>query len=307
MDKQPSLLKVNNSGYHSVDTLILPPWYTTELSDNVRPPWLVQLDSNRTDPTFRHYDPMSYKNIAIEFYQLSFNPTLSNILKFMSQWGFLDKPFPLIDEWSTSSNYIGESLYYWRYHLILFSSWMQLWKLIDKHTLPATYLSDFPDTDIADIEKRISWSRDYRKIHYKYQFTDAYGTSLNFSTSLDSIILKEIFGPAQSISPGSFYFPALYVLKEEVAAFLSKYVHVGIDLHPHQNIRLYSETLLGAIYLHFTLAILGGVEKQALCENTFCKYGRFFIKKRSDQRFCSKMCREQAFYYTSKSKEVSPM
>ena len=48
--------------------------------------------------------------------------------------------------------------------------------------------------------------------------------------------------------------------------------------------------------------ILGGAEKQALCENTFCKYGRFFIKKRRDQRFCSKMCREQAFYYSSKSR-----
>tara|TARA_B100000749_G_scaffold142637_1_gene109471 strand:- start:250 stop:1173 length:924 start_codon:yes stop_codon:yes gene_type:complete len=307
MDNQTTLLKVNSSGYDSVDNLILPPWYTTELSDNVRPPWLVQVNNNSSDPTFRYYDPMSYKNIAIEFYQLSFNPTLSNILNFMSQWGFLDNPYPLIDEWSTSSNFIGESLYYWRYHLILFSSWMQLWKLIDKYNHSATYLSDFPDTDITNIEKRISWSRDYRKIHYKYQYTDPYGTSLNFSTTVDPITLKEMLRPAESISPGSFYFPALYVLKEEVSAVLTKYVHVGIDLHPHQNIRLYSETLLGAIYLHFALAILGGVEKQAFCENTFCKYGRFFIKKRRDQRFCSKMCREQAFYYTSKSKEVLPM
>ena len=132
-------------------------------------------------------------------------------------------------------------------------------------------------------------------------------TYMNDNNADACYTLKENFGPAESISPGSFYFPALFVLKEQVAAVLTKYVHVGIDLHPHQNIRLYSETLLGAIYLHFTLAILGGAEKQALCQNTFCKYGRFFIKKRRDQRFCSKMCREQAFYYSSKSKGVVTM
>ena len=304
MDKQSSLLEVNNSGYQSDDNLVLAPWFTSELSDNVRPPWLVQVTNKKSDTQFKQYDPMSYKNLPIDFYQLSFNPTVSNILNFMSQWGFLHAPYPLIDQWSTSSNYVGESLYYWRYHLILFSSWMQLWKFIDKYPQGA---NSVPDSADVDIEKRISWSRDYRKIHYKYQFTDAYGTSLDFSTSFDADTLKENFGPAESISPGSFYFPALFVLKEQVAAVLTKYVHVGIDLHPHQNIRLYPETLLGAIYLHFTLAILGGAEKQALCENTFCKYGRFFIKKRRDQRFCSKMCREQAFYYSSKSKGVVTM
>ena len=305
MDNQPTFLKVSSSGYDSVDNLMLAPWHTAELSDNVLPPWLVQLNNKSSDHSFSQYDPMVYKNIAIEFYQLSFNPTLSNILKFMSQWGFLDKPYPLVDEWSTSSNYIGESLYYWRYHLILFSSWMQLWMLLDKYSNPSTNLSDFPDSDINDVESRISWSRDYRRIHYKYQFTDPYGTSLTFSTTVNPITLNDMLHPSELVPPGSFYFPALYVLKEEVAAVLTKYVHVGIDLHPHQNIRLYSDTLFGAIYLHFALAILGGVEKQAFCENAFCKYGRFFIKKRKDQRFCSKMCREQAYYYSSKSKVSS--
>ena len=121
-----SLLEVNISGYQSDDSFVLAPWFTTELSDNVRPPWLVQVTNKKSDTQFKQYDPMSYKNIPIDFYQLSFNPTVSNILKFMSQWGFLDAPYPLIDQWSTSSNYVGESLYYWRYHLILFSSWMQV-------------------------------------------------------------------------------------------------------------------------------------------------------------------------------------
>ena len=48
MDKQSSLLEVNNSGYQSDDNLVLAPWFTSELSDNVRPPWLVQVTNKKS-------------------------------------------------------------------------------------------------------------------------------------------------------------------------------------------------------------------------------------------------------------------
>ena len=63
MDNQPVFLKVSSSGYDSVDNLVLAPWYTTELSDNVQPPWLVQLNKKSSDHSFRQYDPIA-KTIA---------------------------------------------------------------------------------------------------------------------------------------------------------------------------------------------------------------------------------------------------
>ena len=65
MNKQSSLLEVNNSGYQSDDNLVLAPWFTSELSDNVRPPWLVQVTNKKSDTTERSYGKT---NIVTKYY-----------------------------------------------------------------------------------------------------------------------------------------------------------------------------------------------------------------------------------------------
>ncbi|MDO8614990.1 MAG: hypothetical protein Q7T33_04555 [Dehalococcoidia bacterium] len=93
--------------------------------------------------------------------------------------------------------------------------------------------------------------------------------------------------------------PMRYYVCQSVNQALEGHINRAVLPYYGYAVRYFPDSLLSAVYLRLQDRIAGAVRQERQCTAPGCPQGRF-IPGRSDQQYCSNLCRKRAHYHAQK-------
>ena len=280
---------------------------TAEVQDDDGAEWLVtEADQGRRSPLSLQPDALTKPSIAREFERLGRDPAPARILRFANRYGFLGPPTALVDpdkrspsdQVPVSELMLGELVSYWQEEAARFRDLRTTWG----QALALTDAGPQSQHDAhAYLVERIYWSPS-GAVRYQSQIETRSGT-YSFARWIASAIEIEEGDLAGRIKRRDLAGPARLHVHREVNERLRGHVSPAVPAFLESPVmRNFPDSLLAAIYFRFALDLVSPTSRESICDHCH----QPFVQGRSDKRFCSKNCKENARYHREVAEQRRP-
>jgi hypothetical protein len=259
--------------------------------------WLVPLGAE-----VRRYPVLNQPKLTRDFHRVSIDASRPSILEFARRYGSLSSgtwlirrgqlagPGPTAVTMGGDPRSFGESWGHWQKEAIrfrhLYELWQQLVVLQERHHRSGYAI----DQARRELERRIVWAApDAIQFRSEVSVGDQRLPSWSWITAPQ---LSDHEAIISNIPAGDSVAAARFFILREINKRLAG--HVDPHLLPFRAgvLRFVPDSLLSAIYLRFAFEVSEGIGRLRECEGC----AQPFVPGRSDQRFCTKNCRERASY-----------
>jgi hypothetical protein len=276
----------------------LRPWGSDgEASDTAQEEWLsTDGGEGRRYAISLQADDLTKPSIARRFERLGENPSPARVLAFASRHGFLATPETLIDSdrnlrthpLSESDLKSGERLAFWQEEAARFRDLRETWRRL--HDLNDGGPQRQHDAH-AYLAKRVRWSpsghAQYRSEIETRTGTFSFTRWVASATDIQEGALADRFHTGDLVGPARLYLHR--VVNEQLRDHVSPAVPAFLE---RPAMRLFPDSLLGAIYFRFALDLVSPDSRDSVCDHCHMP----FAQGRKDKVFCSKNCKENARY-----------
>jgi len=239
-------------------------------SENLGPPWLISKPVG-IEESVRQYAPFKEKGLLRRFVRLS--PTPERIRQFAHRYGYLGHPVQLYyPDHVGEFLWPGESLQFWQKEIEEISALVKLWDLIRNEQAGA-------------LTKYIHWR------------TRPRGVWLEWPSGRKDLIASEVVSEGRELlqhwKDGDLFKPARYFLCDQINERLRGHVSPSILPFRDGEIYMFPDCLRSALYVLFMLEVSWRTYAAIPCAGC----GEYFVPEhRSDQKHCSKACRNRKYY-----------
>ena len=263
--------------------------------------WLIP-NGNR----WKRYPIGPKRAVAADFERLARIPTESAIAAFAGRWGWLDKPVPLVPAGggdpvvfgpADAGPLFGERLGYWKYELLAFADRLEVLRAIEV----TKYLDPSETIDTSDaghlLRRHVKWTTSGGVRYLALPGTEYQSGKWILWPPGDRP--QDLVG---RFTQGDVVAPARFQVLREINDILRKHVHPAVPAFLEEPVvRLFPETLLGAIYFRFALDEVGVDARSRPCDG--CP--NVFTQTHRKRRFCSDGCRQRYNYHQRRARKVA--
>jgi hypothetical protein len=264
-----------------------------------RGPWLTPADG--PNARFETYPLMRSRGLLAAFLALGHDPSEEHVRAFANRWGCLRSPeHPDTPHVEALATWQAEA---WRLRLLR-EDWDAVAALRQRGRADTARNARY----LMALRQRFRWLPDPRRVGYRAGVLADGRTTATWEDNGHPVF--EVAGvlSAQNVEPAVFgrfqgddvSGPAHYLVIRAVNEQLRGHVHPIFSATGDGQVKLLPDSLLSGLYLLFGLELSQRQPTEGACGNPKCPNGGRFFRKRRDQRFCNKNCRELAAYYRRK-------
>lgn len=287
------LWRAADAGY-SLNSILKADQYQTDAKEvDQEPPWLVPKGE-----LLRQYSPFSEPALHRKLAELD-EADQKQILSFANRYGLLGGHECMLVPPNGGKVILGESLKRWQHEIQQMSLFIKIWDFVRYASMRDIEI--LHDVVVWSNSKRVAlkfaWERNggntrissYKKLNPQWLRNKPVGVSRGYEYCL---LTNDIEGPhlLERWNQGDVVEPALYCVCLQVNKSVRNYVAPQVLPFRKNEVRLFPQTLLSAMWLMFMWEI-SGERKVALCPN--CGY--WFQMSRSDHRWCSNACKQAGY------------